>query len=96
MHIKPVQPCCDAQEGFRDLGADVTFPDVARVGSEDAAMANAVRDVWSEGRVNWYLHISHSEFVTEFNRADALLKQVIWVTQDTISCATHAQVMHMS
>ncbi len=33
------------QEGFRDLGLNVTFPDVARVGSEDSAMADAVKDV---------------------------------------------------
>lgn len=39
--------CCGSgsQEGFRDLGAGVTFPDVARVGSEDANMAAAVVDV---------------------------------------------------
>jgi len=32
------------QEGFRDLTTQFTFPDVARVGSEDAAMAESVKE----------------------------------------------------
>jgi hypothetical protein len=31
------------QEGFRDLSGSVVFPNIARVGSEDAAMAETVR-----------------------------------------------------
>jgi hypothetical protein len=40
----------DLQEGFRDLTTRFIFPDVARVGSEDAAMAEAVKDVSGLGR----------------------------------------------
>ncbi|GFH28964.1 hypothetical protein HaLaN_27542 [Haematococcus lacustris] len=62
------------QEGFRDLSLAIVFPDIARIGSEDAAMADTVKDVWTEARIRWYMSISLPAFKEEYANADAKLQ----------------------